>query len=269
MTSVSEVDWKIEPAASSSWRRIVGVHQVAVVADGDRAAVALDQVRLRVRGHGVARGRVAHVADRPVPGERVEPLRREHVVHQAHALLEADPRPVARRDARRLLAAVLQGVEPHVGEVRGLGVAEDAEEAALVVEVVVLEGQAAERRRPGSSGRLMSRMLASLCRPSGRPSVEPDRDRPFVSRPARLPRPAPARLRPRRRRGRGGPAPRGGRDPPPRDRGRRARAPLHEGPRRRTCRSSRTSSAPPRRAELAFGTRPGGSSGASSTSPRP
>ena len=45
--------------------------------------------------------------------------------------------------------AVLQGVEPHVGEVRGLGVAEDAEEAALVVEVVVLEGEAAKRRRPG------------------------------------------------------------------------------------------------------------------------
>ena len=43
MTSVSEVDWKIEPAASSSWRRIVGVDQVAVVADRDRPAVALDE----------------------------------------------------------------------------------------------------------------------------------------------------------------------------------------------------------------------------------
>ena len=89
------------------------------------------------------------MADRAVAGQRVEPLLREHVVHQAHALLEPDPLAVARRDARRLLAAVLQRVEPHVGEVRGLGVAEDAEEAALVVEVIVLEGQAAERRRPG------------------------------------------------------------------------------------------------------------------------
>ena len=127
----------------------VGVHQVAVVADRDRAAVALDEVGLRVRGHGVARGRVADVADRAVPGQRLEAARREHVVHEAHALLEPEPLAVAAGDARRLLPAVLQGVEPHVGEVRGLGVAEDAEEAALVVEVVVLEGEASKRRRPG------------------------------------------------------------------------------------------------------------------------
>ena len=133
-----------------------GVHQVAVVADGDRAAVALDEVGLRVRGHGVAGGRVAHVADRPVAGERLEPALREHVVHEAHALLEAERLPVARHDARRLLAAVLQRVEAHVGEVRGLRVAEDTEEAAVVVEVIVARagdaGEATARGPPvGSS----------------------------------------------------------------------------------------------------------------------
>ena len=66
-----------------------GVHQVAVVADRDRAAVALDEVGLRVRGHGVARGRVADVADRAVPGQRLQAARREHVVHEAHALARA------------------------------------------------------------------------------------------------------------------------------------------------------------------------------------
>ena len=121
-----------------------GVHEVAVVADRDRAAVALDQVGLRVRRHGLARGRVAHVADRAVPGERLEPADGEHVVDEAHALLEPEPRR-RRGDARGLLAAVLQRVEPHVGEVCGLGVTEDAEEPALVVEVVVLDRLVPER----------------------------------------------------------------------------------------------------------------------------
>ncbi len=67
------------------------------MADRDRAAVALDQVRLRVRRHGVARRRVAHVADRAVPHQRLEPARREHVVHEAHALLEPNRRTVGGR----------------------------------------------------------------------------------------------------------------------------------------------------------------------------
>ena len=133
------------------------------------------------------------------------------------------PVPVARRDARRLLATVLQRVEPHVGEVRGLGVAEDAEEAALVVEVVVLEGQAAERRRPGLRSAhapdvsipLEAFMTPDLSFPDLRSFLEP----------------APARRRPRRRGGGGGSPPRGRRDPPPRHRRRRPRAAVHAGPR--------------------------------------
>ena len=65
-----------------------------------------------------------------------------------------------------------------------------------------------------------------------------------------------ARRRPRGRRRPGRRAAGGGRDPPPRDRRRRARAALHATSRARTSRSSPTSSAPARRAELAFGRRP-------------
>ena len=43
---------------------------------------------------------------------------------------------VRRRDAGALLAAMLQRVETEVGHVRGFGVAEDAEDAALFVELV-------------------------------------------------------------------------------------------------------------------------------------
>ena len=41
----------------------------------------------------------------------------------------------------RLLAAVLQGVQPEGGQRGGVRVAEDAEDAALLVELVVVEGQ--------------------------------------------------------------------------------------------------------------------------------
>ena len=45
----------------------------------------------------------------------------------------------------RLLASVLQRVQAHVGEVRRVGMPEDAEQPALVVEVIVLDRQAPER----------------------------------------------------------------------------------------------------------------------------
>ena len=45
---------------------------------------------------------------------------------------------VGRGDAGALLSAVLQGIEPQVGEVGRLGMAEDAEDAALFLELVHL-----------------------------------------------------------------------------------------------------------------------------------
>ena len=118
----------------------VGVHDVAVVGEGDRAAVAVDEDRLRVGGHGVARGRVADVADGAVAAEAIEGLVGEDVVHQAHGLVDADLRAVGGRDAGRLLAAVLERVEAEVGQPRRLGMAEDPEQAAVVPEMVVFDG---------------------------------------------------------------------------------------------------------------------------------
>jgi hypothetical protein len=60
----------------------------------------------------------------------------EHVADEAHRAVDEVLLAVRGRDARALLAAVLERVEPEVGEVRRFGVSVDAEDAALVVEAV-------------------------------------------------------------------------------------------------------------------------------------
>ena len=46
---------------------------------------------------------------------------------------------VGRGDAGRFLAAMLQRVEAEIGELGGFGMAEDAEDAAVIVEMIVVE----------------------------------------------------------------------------------------------------------------------------------
>ena len=102
------------------------------------------------------------------------------------------------------------------------------------MEVIVLEGQAAERRRPGLRSAHAPDVSIPLAASGPPPSCSRSDDVTDLSFPDlrgfldQLRRDS----RPRRRRGRGGSPPRGGRDPPPRHRRRRPRAAVHEGPRR-------------------------------------
>ena len=136
MTSVSDDDWKTAPSFSSSSQGL-RVDQVAVVGDGHRPVRGGAGDRLGVAQVGAARGGIAHVPDGAVTGQALEPLPAEDVGHPAHRLLHVEVMPVGGGDAGRLLPAVLQRVEPEIGDVGGLGVVPDAEEAALVVELVV------------------------------------------------------------------------------------------------------------------------------------
>ncbi len=113
------------------------VHEIAVVGDGHRAVRGGAGDGLGVAQVRAARGGVADVADRAMAGQALEPLAIEDVRHPAHRLLDLEVVPIGRGDPGRLLSAVLQRVEPEVGDVGGLGVVPDAEEAALVVELVV------------------------------------------------------------------------------------------------------------------------------------
>ena len=63
-------------AADELVAQLARVDQVAVVGDGDLAVRAVDQDRLRVLELALAGGRVARVADREVPGQRLERLLR-------------------------------------------------------------------------------------------------------------------------------------------------------------------------------------------------
>ena len=53
--------------------------------------------------------------------------------------VDAQVRAIARGDARRFLAAMLQRVQAEIGQLGRFGMAENAEYAAVIVEVIVFE----------------------------------------------------------------------------------------------------------------------------------
>src|SRR5207244_12099144 len=86
------------------------------------------------------------VADGAMPGQPAQALGMENVGHPPHRLLGVERVPVGGRDARRLLASVLERVEAEIGDVGRLWMVPDAEEAALVMEPVVVTPCGAQSR---------------------------------------------------------------------------------------------------------------------------
>ena len=118
---------------------LVGVDQVAVVAERDGAAVAGAERRLGVLPRAGAGGGVAAVADRDVADQAGEGRLVEDLRDQAHVLVDQDLTAVADRDAGRLLAAVLQRVQPEVGQLGDvLARRPDPEHAAVVLGSLVV-----------------------------------------------------------------------------------------------------------------------------------
>ena len=116
------------------------VGQVAVVADREAAAVELGEQRLHVAQDGLAGGRIAHMADRRHAGQPLDHLAPGEVVaDQAHAALGMEPLAVEGDDAGGLLAAMLERVQAERGDRGGVGMAENAEHAALLAQPVAVE----------------------------------------------------------------------------------------------------------------------------------
>ena len=72
-----------------------------------------------------------------LPGSCARTLGVKDFFDFAHGAMDVELLAVARDDAGGFLAAMLQGVEAEIGEVRGFGVAKDAEDTTLVVEMIV------------------------------------------------------------------------------------------------------------------------------------
>src|SRR6266436_3963159 len=118
-----------------------GVGEVAIVAEGNFALVAVDHDGLGVKKSFVAGGGVTRVADGEAARELCEHARLENFFDFAHGTMNVQLLAVARDDASRFLAAMLKSIEAEVGEVGGFGMAEDAEDTTLVVEMIVGEGE--------------------------------------------------------------------------------------------------------------------------------
>ena len=95
-----------------------GVRDVAIVAEGEVAGGGRTERGLGVLPDTCPRGRVARVANRDVAAQRLKARLGEHLRYQAHVLEDDDVTAIAHRDAGRLLASVLEGIEAEVGELR-------------------------------------------------------------------------------------------------------------------------------------------------------
>ena len=169
---MSVVDCIIAPSRTS-WRRSVRpLVRLPLWPMAKPPAFELGEQRLHVAQDGLAGGGIAHMADRGRAGQAVDHLAAgEGVADEAHAALGMEALAVEGDDAGGLLAAVLERVQAERGDGGGVGMAEDAEDAAFLAQPVAveIEGSSPERpsRRSSASGRLIVAVPPSInCRMS-------------------------------------------------------------------------------------------------------
>ncbi len=109
---------------------------------GDRETPSLEfgEQGLDVAQRRLAGRRVAHMPDRRRARQAID--RRgagKMIADQAKATFRMKPHPVEGDDARSLLSAMLQSVQAERHDRRRVGMAEDAEDAALLMQPVFLE----------------------------------------------------------------------------------------------------------------------------------
>ncbi len=161
--------------------QLARVREVAVVAERDVARLVVDDEGLHV-GEVVrrARRRVADMADGAVAEERLgeEALVAEDVEHEAEVAVDGHHAALAAlvvgggHDARALLPAVLERVEAVVRLARGVAAAEDAEDAAVFLDLSHRKAGRGWRRAPLGveiEGRVRGRGRAPRRQCRGRP----------------------------------------------------------------------------------------------------
>jgi len=120
---------------------VIGIGEIAVVANGETAEFEIGEQRLHVAHRHLAGGGIAHMADGGMALELADHvLRAEILADMAHAAMGVKLLAVVDDDARRLLAAMLEGVQSKRRQGARFGVAINAEDAAFLAEMVVVEG---------------------------------------------------------------------------------------------------------------------------------
>ncbi len=126
----------------------IGIGQVAVVGDGEAAGGEVGEQRLDVAQDGVAGGGIADMADRGMAAQPAHHrLGGEAVGDLAEVAMGVEVLAVEGDDAGRLLPAMLQGMQPEHGVRRCLADAADAEDAAFLPQMIVIQWIGADRRQ--------------------------------------------------------------------------------------------------------------------------
>ena len=118
----------------------MGVGQIAVVGEGEAARAQFGEQRLHVAQGRLARGRIAHMADRRRALQAADDLLAgEDVADQAQIAVRVKLLSVPGDDARGLLPAVLQCMQAEHAVGGGIVMAENAEHAAFFTQLIVVE----------------------------------------------------------------------------------------------------------------------------------
>ena len=119
-----------------------GIREVPVVSDGELTARRVHHEGLRIFFITRAGRRVAHVPDGAGSGKPLQFVHREDLRDKPHAFvgLECPLRALRRDNPRAFLSAVLEREQPIISQQRGIGMAENAENAAFIPGFV-LRGQ--------------------------------------------------------------------------------------------------------------------------------
>ena len=129
------------PLLTRQSRSVRALVRLPLWAEGKAAGVEIDEQRLHVAQDGIAAGRVADVAHAPC---------RPSAARSPSAVVKLSPTRPTRRsvwkwcaveadDAGGFLAAMLERMQAERGQGRGIGMTEDAEDAALLAQPVLVE----------------------------------------------------------------------------------------------------------------------------------
>jgi hypothetical protein len=131
---------------------LLGVREIAVVRE-HQAEGRIHVERLRLGGVvGRPRRRVTAVGDAPVADQIAHIAGAENVAHQPRALVHMEAPALCGGDARRILAAMLEHLQPVIEQLVDWRGGDDPEYAAHGLILPVLEALRQRRRQPRLEG---------------------------------------------------------------------------------------------------------------------